>query len=98
MQRNMSNRRGNNGSYSAYDRRIDEANRTLLERENDEHWAELGRSAALLKSVRLCGGMEGFWKAERRWTESSACGMCVPGFGSSQTGVYGDQPGGEHAE
>ena len=65
MQRNMSSRRSNNGSYSAYDRRIDEANRTLLERENDEHWAELGRSAALLKSVRLCGGRSAFSEAER---------------------------------
>ena len=53
--RGMSTRRPNthNGSsnYTAYDRRIEEANRTLLERENDERWAELGQSAAMLKSV-----------------------------------------------
>jgi hypothetical protein len=54
-QRNMSNRRTPNGNHSAYDRRIEETNRNLMESDNDAQWKDLDERVSMLKSVSTTG-------------------------------------------
>ena len=40
-----------NYTFGTHDQRAKEANRTLMEQENDRHWGELGEQVELLKSL-----------------------------------------------
>mmetsp|Transcript_15725 Transcript_15725/g.15087 ORF Transcript_15725/g.15087 Transcript_15725/m.15087 type:complete len:132 (+) Transcript_15725:173-568(+) len=48
------NQRSNNGSnFGSRDQRVEEANRTIMEQENDRKWEELGEQVSMLKGLTV---------------------------------------------